>query len=109
VPTEGRMTEEPICDFCSQPKPSVPFHCPDFTMDKTPGLPEYRSRGDWMACSTCGHMIREGKWEQLVARATAALAPKYGHLLPERILREQVRRSHDLFRQHWREGGEPRR
>lgn len=102
---EVRMSDEPICDFCSQPKPSVELKCPDFPMDgphPEAGLPEYRSRGAWMACSTCAHFIREGKWEELVQRATAALAPKYGSLLPKRIVREQVRKSHELFRAHWK-------
>jgi hypothetical protein len=93
-----------ICDFCSQPHPTRTFDCPDFPMDgphPQAGLPEYRSRGAWMACSTCGTLIDAGKWEELTGRATERLASKYRQL-PLRILREQVRRSHQMFRQHYK-------
>jgi len=100
---EVRVSAEDVCDFCSETNPSRTFDCPDFPMDPAQPdlqLPEYRSRGAWMACSTCGAMIDSGRWDDLLNRATAALGRKYA--LPGRLLRETVKRSHDLFRKHWR-------
>lgn len=98
-----RMAEEPICDFCSQPYPTRTFHMDsDFTMDKSPGFPEFRSKGDWMACAECGSMIDRGDWVDLQVRAYRSLKEKYKNMLPRSILVETIKRSHGLFRQHWK-------
>jgi hypothetical protein len=90
-----------ICDFCSEPKPSHLFSVSDFTMDQTPGLPEYRSKGGWAACSSCAALIEAENWDGLALRGLNKLQSKYS-MLPRRILADTVRRSHDLFRAHYR-------
>jgi len=98
---EMRMSEQPICDFCSAENPARVFHTPEFTMDKTPGLPESRSRGGWAACSACGTLIDAENWIGLQQRAVNRLSEKYSGI-PRRILADTVKRSHDLFRLHYR-------
>jgi hypothetical protein len=95
------MTEpEPlICDFCSEPHVGRRFHCEDFVLDQT--LPQLRSKGDWMACSTCGGLIDAGAWDNLLLHAVNKLGDKYPEM-PHRILADAIRRSHDLFRIHYR-------
>jgi len=91
----------PICDFCSEPNPSRIFESPDFLMDM-PDVPHQPvgSRGAWMACSTCGTFIDNGEWERLAVRALDHMAKKYPDT-PRRILFDIIKRSHDLFREHY--------
>lgn len=97
---ELRMSDQPICDFCSEPKWARRFHCQDFIMDVTPGFPRYDSKGDWLACSVCGSLIDAENWDGLVQRAVDVFSEKYN--MPRRILADTVRRSHNLFRQNYR-------
>jgi hypothetical protein len=93
-----------ICDFCSEPNPSRLFASPDFRMDgprPEAGLPEYRSKGGWAACSTCASMIDNGAWDRLLVRGIDAMVKKYGSLMPKRMLADTVQRSHSLFREHY--------
>lgn len=90
-----------ICDFCSQPNPERVFMCPDFTMDQSPGWPEYRSKGAWIACTPCGELIDKGAWDRLLLRAVDRLFPKYQAMMPRRALMDVVRHSHSLFREHY--------
>jgi hypothetical protein len=93
-----------ICDFCSQPNPERVYKSPDFTMDGPHpdlGVPEFRSKGAWVACSSCAALIDKENWDGLVARAVERLYPKYQPLgMPRRILADTIRRSHTLFREH---------
>lgn len=101
---EVRVSEEDVCDFCSAPKPTRYFNCPDFTMDKAKpefALPEYRSKGEWAACSPCGTLIDAGNWDGLLNRALDSLSKKYSSM-PRRILANTIRRSHDLFRENYK-------
>jgi hypothetical protein len=93
-----------ICDFCSERNPTRVFNTPDFQMDEghpEAGLQPMESRGAWMACSTCGTYIDAGEWERLALRAVDRHAQKYGAVLPRRIIFDQVKRAHDLFRAHY--------
>ena len=101
--TAPPLYDEPVCDFCSAPKPTRYLDCPNFPMDQTPGLPEYRSRGAWPACAMCGGLIDAENWTGLLNRAVDRLQEKYSDL-PRRILTDTVKRSHDLFRAHYRKG-----
>jgi hypothetical protein len=98
---EVRVSPNDICDFCSDPKPVVALRAEDnFLMDeKRPGLPEMRSRGDWLACQECAALIAAEKWEELREHALAAMVKKYP-FAPMNLMRLQVKRSHDLFRKH---------
>lgn len=100
--TELRASDEPICDFCSTPNPTRHFICRDFPMDKSPGMPELRSLGEWIACSACGALIDAGNWNGLLMRAVDRLSEKYAGMMPRRILTDTVKRSHDLFRENYR-------
>ena len=91
-----------ICDFCNEPHPVRMFDAPDFTMDKSPGFPEYRSKGQWAACSSCGTLIDAGNWTGLLQRAVSKLGPKYDAMMPRRVLADVVNRSHTLFREHYK-------
>ena len=87
---EARISDEPICDFCSEPKPTRGFDVADFPMDPgCAGVPPYHSKGAWMACATCGSMIDGKHWDRLLMRAVDRLCPKYPQL-PRRILTDTV-------------------
>jgi hypothetical protein len=105
VPDIPVAAGENICDFCSQPNPERMFKVEDFTMDGPRpdlGMPEYRSKGHWAACSACGTMIDGEKWDELALRALDKLFPKYQSMMPRRILADTIRRSHNLFRSHYK-------
>ena len=97
---EVRVSEEPVCDFCSEPKYARRSHCADFSMDHSAGFPELRSKGDWLACSVCGNLIDAENWIGLLQRAVDKLSVKY-NTVPRRILADGVKRSHDLFKLHY--------
>lgn len=98
---EIRISEHPICDFCSEPHWARRFHCEDFTMDVADAsMPEMRSKGDWLACSVCASMIDHENWTGLLLRALEKHSGKYQ--MPRRILADIIKRSHDLFRAHYR-------
>lgn len=96
---EIRASDEIICDFCSMPNPTRRFACPDFSMDQNP--PPLVSKGDWTACSVCGSLIDAQNWNGLLLRAVDRLSDKYGPYMPKRILADTIKRSHDLFREHY--------
>jgi hypothetical protein len=92
-----------ICDFCSKPNPSRVYQSPDISMDGPHpelGVPEFRSKCAWVACTICAALIDKEDWDGLVLRAVEHLYPRYGGMMPRRILIDTVRRSHTLFREH---------
>jgi hypothetical protein len=99
---ELRMAKENICDFCSAPNPTCTFECPDFPVADDGGTTLLNSRGAWMACAVCGSFITQGNWDRLLLRAVDALYPKYQGMMPRRILTDTIKRSHDLFREHYK-------
>jgi hypothetical protein len=52
------------CDFCSEPDPTVTYEAMDAALPNLGWL----SRGGWMACGSCSHLIDEGKWNDLSDR-----------------------------------------
>jgi hypothetical protein len=46
-------------------------------------------------------MIDAGQWDRLLLHAVDRFALKYS-IMPRRILTDTVKRSHDLFRAHWK-------
>lgn len=99
---EIRNSEHDICDFCSRPNPTRTFQCEDFPMDRSAGQPELRSTGAWLACSHCGTLIDNGNWNGLLLHAVDNLHEKYKAAMPRRVLTDTVRRSHEMFRQHYK-------
>lgn len=97
---EVRMSEQNICDFCSEPKWARRFQCTDFPMDESPGFPRLVSKSDWLACSTCASLIDAGNWNGLLLRAVDRFAQKYP--MPRRILTDRIKQLHDQFRGHYR-------
>lgn len=91
-----------MCDFCSHPSLARHFHCPDFPMD-VPDLPmpPMVSKGDWMACGVCAGFIDAENWTSLLMRAVDKHSEKYPEI-PRRILTDICKRSHDLFREHYK-------
>lgn len=55
-----------------------------------------------MACATCGTLVDGGHWDRLLLRALNRLGPKYDGLMPRRVLADAIKRSHDLFRAHYK-------
>ena len=97
---EVRMSDAPICDFCSEPKWARRFRCSDFPMDQSPGFAPLRSQGDWLACSTCASLIDAENWNGLLMRAVDKFSEKY--FMPRRILTDRIKQLHDSFRQNFR-------
>ena len=94
------MSDEPICDFCSHPQYAKRYHCADFPMDQSPGFPELRSKGDWLACSKCAVLIDSENWNGLLQHALNAFQKKYP-MLPRVILSDRIKTMQDLFRQYY--------
>jgi hypothetical protein len=66
-----------ICDFCSEPKVTEAFSCPDAAIDLTlhgEAIGGVNCRGAWMACWECAQLIHSGDKEGL-ARRSAELFP----------------------------------
>ena len=100
--TEVRVSDDLVCDFCSDPHPIHTFEAEDnLLMHKAPGFPEMRSRGGWMACEACKAMIDTERWNDLLERSVDAMNEK--HSIPRNemvFVRAAIQRSHGLFRAH---------
>jgi hypothetical protein len=102
---EVRVSETPVCDFCSDPNPVRVFQASDFIMDKsTATLPALGSRGGWTACEACGGFIDARNWERLRLRATDALSRKYQGIpgISRAMIKGIVDRAQKMFREHMR-------
>lgn len=56
------------CDFCSARPVAWAFACVDFEMPSLPGGGPQMSAGAWMACATCGDLVRARNRPALLAR-----------------------------------------
>jgi len=99
---EMRVSESPVCDFCSSDEPRHDEPCADVETDRG-NLPMFggpyvaNSIGAWASCETCHQLIAAGKWHTLERRATDAMCAKHPGFPRSRIA-EGVQHMHATFR-----------
>lgn len=101
---EMRVSESPVCDFCSSEEPRYQEPCADFETDRgsisTLGGPYVaNSISAWASCEVCHQLIAQGKWHTLARRATDALCRKHPNA-PRSYIAQGVEHMHNGFRQH---------
>lgn len=96
---EVRVSEAPVCDFCSSEEPRYLEDCEDFEAKPFDVTFKAMSRGAWAACATCHTMIQHRHWKLLKERAVAALLSKYPSL-PKSRVQHGVELIHGQFRNH---------
>jgi hypothetical protein len=88
------------CDFCNVNGPTFVLPCSDFPYP----IPGAISTGEWLACGTCGELISQGKWNELVERAIT-ISPSVAYQIREGLMnrqqsRELITKIYRLVRQH---------
>ena len=72
---EVRVSDKPVCDFCSSPEPRWLFRCRNYVAtDMLPNhgaLPPNESVGGWLACHKCAVYVQRNDWNGLARRVTA--------------------------------------
>jgi hypothetical protein len=101
---EVRVSDSPVCDFCSSPEPRYLEDCETFEAWAMghPSLPPAligRSEGAWSACMPCHEMIQARKWAALQRRAVDALCRKWPEM-PRSRVQKGVELIHGQFRAH---------
>ena len=100
---EVRVSDAPVCDFCSDAEPRYIEDCETFeTWMIGPGLPPAfvgESQGGWSSCEPCHQLIAARKWHTLTRRATDAMVRKYPDM-PRSRVQKGVEIIHGTFRAH---------
>lgn len=69
------------CDFCSEDDPEMIVPARDFAIDGGAN----NSRGNWAACTTCGHLIETNQWNALIRRVRDLWPDKKGEPMPPAV------------------------
>ena len=101
---EVPIKKREICDFCPAKNPSRVFRAYDCVVPWVPVEDGtiVLSQGGWAACEVCAALIDGGKWAELIERSVREFCAK-NFVFDLRLIagvRDQVRRSHELFRDH---------
>ena len=100
---EVRMSDKPVCDFCSSGDPRWEYPASDFPVDDH--APRVASVGAWLACAECAALIEQEQWPALAKRGlqtpTARMLKRAG-VNSDNVLKA-VARIHQTFR-HNRQG-----
>ena len=95
--TTGRV-QNPVCDFCSDPKPAYSLGCATFD---TPEL-NTKSVDAWLACPHCYELVQGKKWHELAVRGmelTSSGQMLAGYLGKADAIME-IKNLHQGFRDH---------
>lgn len=79
TPTEGWHGR---CDFCSDISPTHVLPAKVFAL---PDAPEHMSQGNWAACDPCANLLRNERWDWLLARVIANFHATYGFPMPKAV------------------------
>lgn len=101
---EMRLSESPVCDFCSSDEPRHDEPCADFETDRGTlsllgGPYVANSTGAWASCETCHQLITQNKWHTLARRAIDVYCRRHPGA-PRSLIARGVEHMHGGFRQH---------
>ena len=78
IPVEPEQGWRGRCDFCSSATSTHVLPARDFAIPDSPEI----SRGNWAACEACANLLRNERWDWLLARAIATFHATYGFPMP---------------------------
>ena len=96
---EVRVSESPVCDFCSDPDPRYLEDARTFTATEIEGELYTRSTGAWAACAVCHRFVQSRDWKALEKRAVNQLQRKHPSI-PRETIAAGVHTEHVRFRAH---------
>jgi len=98
----------PICDFCSNERPTWIYPATDITPleleERELGALAEMS-GGWIACDACHDLIRHDRWDNLADRSVQtmraiSMLPRTLRPAARRVMRAKIEVLHELFRVH---------
>ena len=75
------------CDFCLADNARWTLPVGQFMM-----MPGHENYGDWAACDACAAELRDGRWDQVVTRASDAHEQRHGFTAPREAFEEMYER-----------------
>jgi hypothetical protein len=64
---ECKISDVPVCDFCSSKEPAWEYSAEDFLDGEDTGVVQ-KSVGGWLACDACANRIEKKDWRGLAER-----------------------------------------